>query len=306
MDELAVSLVEKALEKIRESQRSGPMHAPPQVALDALASPVQRAPVMDAPRPHAPARIIPINRNALRAAGLLPPEHQERQFQQQFRQIKRPLIASAIGRGGTKLPNGHLIVMASAMPGEGKTFTAVNLAFSIAREKDVRVLLVDADIPKPQISKLFGVSSARGLLDVLQDAALEVESLILPTDVPGLSILPAGRHVDNATELLTSQRMRELVTRIGANDPQRIALFDAPPILLTTEAQALAEVAGQVVVVVRAEVTLQQVVLDALSYLEGKSVALVLNQSTSTTPTGYYFYDYGDAAKPTDTDVAQA
>jgi len=157
------------------------------------------------------------------------------------------------------------------------------------------VLLMDADVAKPHISKLFGVDSDEGLMDVLKDPTLDVESLILPTDVPGLSILPAGRRSENATELLTSERMRAVVAQIGAHDSHRIVLFDSPPLLLTTESLALAEVVGQIVVVVRAGETSQQKVLDALSYLEGRAVSLILNQSMNTAPTGYYYYGYGDA-----------
>jgi protein-tyrosine kinase len=245
--------------------------------------------------PRVPARIVEINQTALRASGLLPPEHQERQIAQQYRQIKRPLIANAIGTGVSRVPNGHLIMMASAMPGEGKTFTSINLAFSMSLEKDISVLLIDADVPKPQLSRLFGIDQEPGLIDLLQDETLDVESLILPTDVPGLSVLPAGRRVNHATELLASERMRQIMEGVGRRNPSRMILLDSPPLLLTTESQALAQVAGQVVVVVRAGVTPQSVVTDALSYLaEGKSVGLVLNQSVATSPAGYYYYSYGE------------
>src|SRR5690606_6116067 len=119
-------------------------------------------------------------------------EHQERELADQYRQIKRPLIANAIGRGVQKPKNGHLIMMASALPGEGKTFTSINLALSLALEKDISVLLADADVPKPHISRIFGVETEPGLIDVLANESLDVESLILPTDTPHLSILPSG------------------------------------------------------------------------------------------------------------------
>jgi len=245
------------------------------------------------PPPPRATRVVNITREQLRAAGVLAPEDEERQLVQQFRQIKRPLVANALGRGTPQLPNGQLIMLASALPGGGKTFTSVNLALSLAMEKDVRILLVDADVAKPHISKIFGVEGEPGLLDVLRDEHVDVDSVIMSTDVPGLSILPAGRASDTATELLASSRMGAVITQLGARDAMRIVLFDSPPLLLTTEARALAGQVGQIVLVVAAGVTPQQAVLDALELLgEGKSIGLVLNQSEEGGQTGYHRY-YG-------------
>jgi exopolysaccharide/PEP-CTERM locus tyrosine autokinase len=243
-----------------------------------------------------PARRIMIDQNALRAAGLLPPEQQDKALAEQYRRIKRPLIASALGRGTQRLAHGNLIMLASAMPGEGKTFTSLNLAFSMTLEEDTRVLLVDADVAKPHISKLLGVESEPGLLDALRDAKLDVESLILQTNVPGLSVLPAGKQSENATELLASIRMQDLFSRMSERDPLRIVLFDSPPLLLTTESLALAQALGQIVLVVCAEKTPQKVILDALGSLgQAKPISLVLNQSVRKPHSGYY-YKYHDAS----------
>jgi protein-tyrosine kinase len=238
-------------------------------------------------------RKICIDQEALRAAGLLAPRQQEQEIASQYRQIKRPLITAAMGKGREPVPNGRLIMVASALPGEGKTFTAINLTFSIAMEKDLRVVLVDADVAKPQISKMFGVSAERGLLDAVTNPALDLERLILPTDVPNLFLLPAGTYSDRPTELLASERMVDVMNRLLERDSNRIFIFDSPPLLLTTEAPALAAVAGQVVVVVRAGHTEHHVLVDTLNRLpEGCSPSLVLNQSTLKS-TGYYYYGYG-------------
>ena len=242
----------------------------------------------------APMRSIVFNQDALRVAGLLPPSHQERELAQQFRQIKRPLINSALGRGVVPVPQGNLVMVASALPGEGKTFTSLNLALSMRLEEDVTVLLVDGDVVNPRITRILGVENEPGLLDVVRDS-VSLGSAILATDVPGLSFLPAGRHDANATELLASTRMRDVVALLGGHDATRLVLFDSAPLLLTTESQALAQVAGQILVVVRADETPQQVVLEALETLdEGKPVSLVLNQSMKQPPAGYY-YQYGSA-----------
>jgi protein-tyrosine kinase len=246
-----------------------------------------------------PSHIVEIDLTALRVAGLLPPPHQERQIGKQYRQIKRPLLANARGRGSTRLRNAHVIMMASALQGEGKTFTCINLAFSLALEKDVKIVLIDGDAPKPHISRLFGIDKEPGLLDLLRDSSLSAESLILPTNVPSLYVLPVGhRSSDTATELLSSARMQELVASISAADPQRILLFDSPPLLLTTESRALAEVAGQIAMVVRAGGTSHQAVMDGISQLGAdKSVGFILNQSKGDTSGHYYGYgDYGYGA----------
>jgi protein-tyrosine kinase len=241
----------------------------------------------------AAARVISIDQDALRVAGLLAPKHQERQIASQYRHIKRPLIAAAMGKGQEPVANGRLIMVASALPGEGKTFTAINLAFSLAMEKDLHVVLVDGDIPKPQISRMFGVGAERGLLDAMSDSAMQLASMILPTDVPNLFLLSAGTHDEGATELLTSERMVEVMRWLLDQDERRVVIFDSPPLLLSTEAPALAEVVGQIVVVVRAEFTEHHVLLAALKRLpEGCSPSLVLNQSTQK-HRGYYYYGYG-------------
>jgi exopolysaccharide/PEP-CTERM locus tyrosine autokinase len=246
------------------------------------------------PAPPLPTRQVHFDAAALRAVGLLPPVHEERQIAQQYRQIKRPLIANAMGRGTPRMPDGHLIMVASAVPGEGKTFTAINLALSMSMEKDVHVLLVDADVAKPHISRLLGAADAPGLLDLLRDPRLDVRSAVLGSNIPNLSFLPAGAATSEATELLASTRMYEVLQAIVQHDQQRVVLFDSPPLLHTTESRALAQVAGQVVVVVRAGETPQQVLLDALSYLrEHRSVSFVLNQSMQSAPEGYY-YGYGE------------
>ena len=285
-----MSVVEKAIRKLREAKRAAGEASPP--GLEQVPdAPATRAPSV--PREHG--ATVLVERGALRAAGLLPPEEEMDMLARQYRKIKHPLVAHAVGRGVPRLPKGYLIMIASAVAGEGKSFTALNLALSLALEKDLRVLLVDADVAKPQLTKELGLERAPGLLDALRDLALDVESLIHPTDVPTLSFLPAGVGAGDATELLASARMERLAVQLGQNDAQRIVVFDSPPLLQTTESTALAHVAGQIVVVVRAESTSQPVLLDALKALDGHpAVSLVLNQSVRAAGSEYY-YGYGGA-----------
>ncbi len=275
-----MSIVERALERLRT---------------DASASRTRRVfgrVVETAASSAAAGRVISIDQDALRVAGLLAPRHEERQIAGQYRQIKRPLIAAAMGKGREPLANGRLVMVASALPGEGKTFTAINLAFSMAMEKDLHVVLVDGDVAQPRISRMLGVDAEQGLLDAVIDPTIELERLILPTDVPNLFVLPSGTHSDRATELLASERMVEAMNCLQHRDERRIFVFDSPPLLLSTEAPALAEMAGQIVVVVRAGCTEHHELLNALNRLpEGCSPSLVLNQSTLKS-TAYYYYGY--------------
>src|SRR6516225_6585730 len=151
-----------------------------------------------------PEHALVIDQNALRAAGVLPPVHQEHEIAQQYRRIKRPLINKALGRGVAQLASGNLIMITSAVPGEGKTFMSLNLALSMRLEEDITVLLVDGDVVNPRLTQIFGLESRPGLLDLVKDPAFSAELAILPTDMPGLSFMPAGSQEANATELVAS------------------------------------------------------------------------------------------------------
>src|ERR1700722_3627239 len=158
--------------------------------------------------------------NALRAAGCVAEESQGREFAGHYREIKRPLIERALlGKAGDASREPLLIMVTSALPGDGKTFTSINLALSMARERDVSVLLVDADVQKADVSTVFGLRDVPGLLDTLVDETIDVESLVLRTNLPSLSLLPAGTPVEGATELLSSKRMRHVVSSLIAQNP---------------------------------------------------------------------------------------
>jgi protein-tyrosine kinase len=289
-----MSVIENTLKRL-QGQRAASGAVPPaaHVAVAAAGAAARRRAGGEIPVPE---RALVIDQDALRAAGMLPPAHQEHELSQEHRRIKRPLINSALGRGVAPLPHGNLIMITSAVPGEGKSFMSLNLAFSIRLEEDVTVLLVDGDVVNPRISQILGVDNEQGLLDLITDPTIPLASAILPTNVPGLSFLPAGRQDANATELLAGSRMQAVMSQLGGADPARLVLFDSAPLLVTTESQALAHSVGQVLMVVRADQTTQHVLLDALDTLdEGKPVSLVLNQSLQ--PVSAY-YQYGVSARP--------
>jgi exopolysaccharide/PEP-CTERM locus tyrosine autokinase len=291
-----MSFVEKALKKLQDAHSGG----------DNVVEPIRADVVLSAGAAGKSDKLIKIDQEALRISGLMAPVGSERRLASEYRQIKRPLLAAAFGKGMPRLPNGRAIMVASALPGEGKTFTSVNLAMSMALEKDTSVVLVDADVAKPHISRTFGVENEPGLLEILREDTRDVESAIIPTTFRGLSILPAGRNIETATELLASARMEHMLAELVNRDANRIYLFDSPPLLLTSESRVLAGAMGQIVIVVRAESTLRRAVYEALGFLgDHPSIGLVLNQSESAPPEVYY--GYGDYySQPSSTQAGTA
>jgi exopolysaccharide/PEP-CTERM locus tyrosine autokinase len=210
-----------------------------------------------------------------------------------FRIIKRPLIKRAFGpRPATDKP-GNLIMITSSLPGEGKTYCSINLAMSIAMELDHTVLLIDADVARPSVMRTLGLPAQRGLMDLLLDDKIDMADVMLRTNVDTLTLLPAGSSNPRATELLASQVMSTFVNEIANRYPDRLIIFDSPPLLLTSEAHVLASHMGQIVVVVEAERTTQHAVKEALVQLEGLNVSLIYNKTREFPGTETYDYHYG-------------
>lgn len=234
-----------------------------------------------------------INLAKLRQLGIITPDGEKTQIAEEFRLIKRPLIMNAFDQVAGHVQNGNLIMVTSALGGEGKTFCSINLAMSIAMERDHTVLLIDADVARPSLPDYLGLKAERGLLDVILDDKLELADVMIKTNVDKLSILTSGRKNKHATELLASQSMSELLKEIAHRYSDRIVIFDSPPLLLTSEARVLASQMGQIVLVVAAEKTPQQTVKEALRQIESCDVVNLIYNKASTFPGGeYYGYYY--------------
>ncbi|HJV74663.1 MAG TPA: XrtA-associated tyrosine autokinase [Noviherbaspirillum sp.] len=234
-----------------------------------------------------------INLAQLHKLGMVTPNGGRTQVSEEFRFIKRPLIKNAPHRSESGNP-GNLIMVTSSLPGEGKTFCAVNLAMSIAMEMDRTVLLVDADAARPSVLRTLGLHSDTGLMDVLLDDSLDLADVMIKTNVETLSVLPAGKNHKHATELLASQSMSKLLVQIANRYPDRIVIFDAPPLLITSEARVLASQMGQIVMVVEAEKTTQNALKDALRKIGTCSnVSLVYNKGRDFPEGENYSYYYG-------------
>lgn len=241
------------------------------------------------------AKSVQIDLERLRTTGIITPESPRSKTADEFRILKRPLLANA--RGGSSVPvaRGNLIMVTSSLPGEGKSFVSVNLAMSIAMEVDSTVLLVDGDVIAPGVPHVLGgLPLSKGLVDLLTDRNLDVGDVLLRTNVPRLSLLPAGTANERASELLASAAMMELLDELSSRYTDRIVLFDSPPLLPSTESRVLASKMGQIVMVVEADQTPQSKVKAALATIESCPVVqLVLNKVAESELGTYYGYHYG-------------
>lgn len=294
-----MSLIEQAAQRLQQLRDAG-VEIP---ELDGLAGTVstpgsQAAALASAssstPAPTYTSRLVTLDLDALMAKGIVTPNAPRSFIADQYRVIKRPLIANAINRGEAAVRHSNLIMVTSALSGEGKSFTSINLAMSIAAELDHTVMLVDADVARPSILKVLGLEPAPGLLEVLEGKA-DIAGTLLRTNVDKLTILPSGTPHPKATELLASEAMASLLDDIATRYSDRIVIFDSPPLLLTTESRVLASHMGQIVVVVQAGRTLQADVQNALATIESCPIRLmVLNKARAIGKDAYgYGYGYG-------------
>lgn len=306
-----MSLIEQAAKRLEQLRKAGA-----ELPEDAIANPIPeksrsqtngaalQATAADGNQAHDktvssespyPIKRVNLDLDAIGAAGLLVPNATRSLLANEYRVIKRPLIANAMGKGTTPITNGNLIMVTSALPGEGKSFTAINLAISIAMELDNTVLLVDADVARPSVLNMLGLPPSEGLLDVVANDSTDISQVLLRTNVEKLTILPSGTQHPRATELLASDAMIRLLEDMSSRYQDRIIIFDSPPLLLTTEARALATHMGQIVMVVRAGETAQAAVREAISTIESCPLKMVLlNQAKQSSTEGYgYGYAYG-------------
>jgi exopolysaccharide/PEP-CTERM locus tyrosine autokinase len=240
-------------------------------------------------------RFASVDLESLKARGFVTPDSPTSRIADEFRVIKRPILRNAHGRAGAKVKNGNLVMVTSALPSEGKTFTAVNLAMSVAMELDNTVLLVDGDVANPAMPKLLGVPPSPGLLDLLTNDKIDVSDALVKTNIDKLTVLPAGTLHRRATELLASEQMTTLLRDLATRYPDRIIIFDSPPLLPTTEARVLATHMGQIVMVVAADSTSQNAVTQALGTIESCEVVMMMLNKASRTDVGAYGYYTSDS-----------
>jgi exopolysaccharide/PEP-CTERM locus tyrosine autokinase len=319
-----VSIIEKAASRI-DLKRNTPAaaNAPEAAAIDAIEAAHAAAPnapinLAPSPAPAAPeaaphaapkatpqvaeaearpaqkssTRRVELDLNRMRDLGMVTAAGGRTRLLEDFRVIKRPLIQRAFAERAEGEKPGNLIMVTSSLPGEGKTYCAINLAMSIAMELDHTVLLVDADVARPSVLRSLGLPAHRGLMDVLVDDKIDMADVMLRTNVDTLSILPAGTSTPRATELLASSAMSTLVSEIANRYRDRVVIFDSPPLLLTSESRVLASHMGQIVMVVEAQTTTQHAVKEALRQLESYPNVNLIYNKTREFPGIEETYDY--------------
>jgi exopolysaccharide/PEP-CTERM locus tyrosine autokinase len=288
------AVIEAAQVQAAPAMEAAAVQAPPAPVAMPVAVPAAVAPVAESP---ARARKqgtkkVDLDLNRMRDLGMVTAAGGRTLLVEDFRIIKRPLIKRAFAERSDNAPPGNLIMITSSLPGEGKTYCAINLAMSIAMELDHTVLLIDADVARPSVLRTLGLPAQRGLMDILLDDKLELADVMLRTNVDTLTILPAGTSTPRATELLASQTMTNFLHEIANRYPDRIVIFDSPPLLLTSEAHVLATHMGQIALVVESETTTQHAVKEALRQLEGCSNVNIIYNKTREFPGIEETYDY--------------
>ena len=236
----------------------------------------------------APKKSIEVDYVALREGGLWPQDRYMEELAQRFRRIKRPILNIAFGALGAEMGNSNVVMVASAMPKSGKSFCSMNLALSIARERDIGAVLVDADVLKPNISRAFGIETRVGLIDYLLDPQMSLDDILVGTDLHDIVVVPAGGQHEEATELLASRRMEEFTDEMSLRFRSRAIIVDTPPLMLTNEAHVLAEHMGQIVLVIESGVSSKEsvsIVLNALN--RDKPINAIVNKARGAAAESY-------------------
>lgn len=219
-------------------------------------------------------------------------------IQEEFRHIKRKLLNNAFGPAAKTLKHSNLIMVSSSNPNEGKTFISINLALSIALEQDKTVLLVDADVLRPSLHRELEFESKQGLLEYLLDEVPSLSNIIYNTSIPNLKLIPAGKPHHLTNELLASAKMASLAEELAQRYPDRIVIFDCPPILGVTETPVLSSLVGQAVIVVEESKTKLDNVKKAVAQLnEDIAIGFVMNKTVRSKKDEYGYYGYGYGKK---------
>jgi receptor protein-tyrosine kinase len=306
-----MSIVEKALQKSRSAARDTQGQR-------ASAEPAVPAPPAQPLQPPQPSRVddsltardlkalVHVDVEYLRAQGRLASEDNASQVEEEMRRIKWPLLATIAGRGDGPAVRNNVVLVTSAAPGEGKTFTSLNLALSIVRDREMRVILVDGDVARPGLTPALRLEGRAGLNDILEDVDMDVNEVTYQTDVEGLFFVPAGKWHDRSPEFFAGSRMPQVIEQLVRRVGNGVIIVDSPPLLATNDAQAVTRYAGLVLMVVKADVTEQRAVLDALSLVDKSTpVRAVLNQVRPSLVSRYYGqyyygYDYARSRKKGD------
>ncbi|GAC23266.1 hypothetical protein GMES_0967 [Paraglaciecola mesophila KMM 241] len=253
-------------------------------------------PPKDPTKPASSAESIEIDLFKMEEKGFVSTSAKRRLINEEYRAIKRKIIDNAFGPLSKSLNNSNIIMVTSSRPGEGKTFTAVNLALSIALEQDKTVLLVDADVLRPNVMRTLELQNQDGLMEYLLGEKADIAEVMCQTNVPNLRIIPAGKSHHLSTELLASEKMYDVVQEFANRYPDRIVIVDTPPLLGINETAILANLAGQAIVVAEEQATKISDIQEAVGQLNpDMAIGFVVNkgQKINRNGTGYGYYYAG-------------
>lgn len=295
-----MSTIEKALAKQQQQKPESSQDVSQQEAAEQQASELshKQNSTDTVQQPTTANALLTIDTQELAERGFLIDTGMRKSIKDEFRQIKRKLLNNAFGSGAKMLTNGNLIMVSSSKPNEGKTFVSINLALSIASEQDKTVLLIDADVLRPSINRELGLTSKPGLIEYLLGERTDVSDILYSTNIDKLKIIPAGEPHHLSNELLASGKMAALAQELATRYPDRIVIFDCPPLIGVTETLVLANLMGQALVVVEESKTkLADIKQATESINENVAVGLVLNKATRSHRDMYGYYGYGYDAK---------
>lgn len=283
-----MSIIEKALAK-QQQNTSTPASVEPEKL------PEEKAVTSNVPDTKG---IMALDKESLEERGYLIDNGTRKSIKDEFRQIKRKLLNNAFGNAAKTLHHSNLIMVSSAKPNEGKTFVAINLALSIALEQDKTVLLVDADVLRPSVVRELGVEESPGIIEYLLGKAENVSDIIYNTDIDKLKLIPAGTPHHLSNELLASEKMATLANELANRYPDRVVIFDCPPLIGVTETLVLANLMGQAVIVVEESKSSIADIKAATEHLnEDLALGLVLNKAIRSHKDLYGYYGYGYGTK---------
>jgi receptor protein-tyrosine kinase len=242
--------------------------------------------------------VLILDKPELEKRGFLIDNGTRKTIKDEFRQIKRKLLSNAFGAASKTLNHSNLVMVSSSKPNEGKTFISINLALSIALEQDKTVLLIDADVLRPSINRELGFKEVPGLIEYLLGQKNNISEIMYSTNIDKLKVIPAGEPHHLSNELLASDRMESLAKELAERYPDRIVIFDCPPLIGVTETLVLANLMGQALVVVEESKTLLADITKATENLnEDLALGLVLNKAIRSHKDMYGYYGYGYGTK---------
>jgi protein-tyrosine kinase len=288
-----MSIIEKALRRAQAFKAEKTPSPQISAADDALSATATHARLVAEPLDLSSSHLISMPEDFLLPKEGAPGDSQ-RAVTRQVRALKRSLVSRL---EASKNSVRNVVMVTSAVPGEGKTFLAFNLAMSLAQERDLAVTLVDGDVVRRTASQKVNAERLPGLREWLEADGMPLSSVLCRTNVPNLSFLPAGQPLTGAAELMASARMDAALRRLAAYDLGHVFIVDSPPILATAEAISLAGKLHHALLVCRAGVTPESAFVAALEKLEKvPDVSIVLNGYSP--PSFDEYHDYADYYAP--------